>query len=154
VSDHTARVSWHFTGEEFLEGYSREHTWSFDGGQTVSASAAPANVPVPFSNPAGDDPEEAFVAAISSCHMLTFLWLCFQQKFEVVSYVDDAAGSMTKNEHGVLWVSHVVLRPAVLYGASAPNLDQEAHLHHLAHEQCFIANSVKTDIKVSAPLTR
>ena len=154
MSDHTARVSWHFTGDDFLKGYSREHIWSFDGGQSVLASAAPANVPLPFSNPAGVDPEEAFVASISSCHMLTFLWLAFQQGFEVTSYVDDAVGTMTKDERGVAWVSHVVLRPAILYGNSAPNLEQAARLHHLAHEQCFIANSVKTEIKVSAPLTR
>lgn len=154
MSDHTARVSWHFSGESFLKGYSREHTWTFDGGQIIPASAAPANVPIPFSNPAAVDPEEAFVASISSCHMLTFLWLAFQRGFEVVSYVDDAVGTMTNNEHGVPWVSHVVLRPAILYGDSAPNLEQEGELHHLAHEQCFIANSVKTDITVSAPLTR
>jgi organic hydroperoxide reductase OsmC/OhrA len=154
VSDHSAHIRWHFSGEGFLDGYSREHTWSFDGGQTVMASAAPANVPVPFSNPAGIDPEEAFVASIASCQMLTFLWLAFQRGFEVVSYVDDAVGTMTPNERGTPWVSHVVLRPAILYGKPKPNLEEEAELHHLAHEQCFIANSVKTEISVSAPLTR
>ncbi|MGC4095191.1 MAG: OsmC family protein [Polyangiaceae bacterium] len=154
MSDHAARISWHFTGESFLKGYSREHSWTFDGGAVVPASPAPVNVPAPWSNPAAVDPEEAFVASISSCHMLTFLWLAYQRGFEVLSYVDDAVGTMTPNEHGVPWVSHVVLRPAILYGSASPNLEQEAELHHLAHTQCFIANSVKTEISVSSQLTR
>lgn len=154
MSNHTARISWHFDGQDFLEGYSRVHTWSFDGGLTVLASPAPSNVPAPYSDPAAVDPEEAFVASISSCHMLTFLYLAYKQGFEVTSYVDDAVGSMTPNDDGVPWVSHVVLRPAVLYGSCAPNLEQEARLHHLAHQRCFIANSVKTQITLSAPLTR
>ncbi len=147
---HTARVVWQLAGRDFLRGrYSREHTWTFDGGQTVPASASPANVALPYSNPAGVDPEEAFVAAIASCHMLTFLYEAYKDGVEVVSYDDEAVGAVTENERGILWVSSVVLRPWVEYPASAaPSLEQQERLHHRAHMECFIANSVKTEITV------
>ena len=152
MSEHKATVRWRTTGDAFTTGrYSREHTWSFDGGITVPASASPAAVREPFANPACVDPEEAFVAAIASCHMLTFLWLASRERFEVQGYEDDAVGEMTPNERGMLWVSHVVLRPRIEYGASRPSPDAEARLHHAAHEQCFIASSVKTQITVESP---
>src|SRR5580698_6319426 len=101
MSEHKATISWNRTSPDFLSGkYSREHTWSFDGGITVPASPSPAVVPAPYSNPANIDPEEAFVASVSSCHMLTYLYLAYQQGFQVDSYHDEAAGMMTKNERG------------------------------------------------------
>src|SRR5437867_5376659 len=100
MSEHKATISWKRTSAEFLKGkYSREHTWSFDGGVTMPASPSPANVPAPYSNPACVDPEEAFVAAVSSCHMLTILFLAYKQGFQIDSYGDEAVGVMTKNEH-------------------------------------------------------
>src|SRR6266850_7939676 len=104
MSKHVAIISWKRTSPDFLKGkYSREHTWTFDGGLTVPASASPSVVPLPFSNPANVDPEEAFVASISSCHMLTYLYLAGRQGFQVDSYRDEAIGMMQKNEAGVPW---------------------------------------------------
>ena len=150
MSDHRATIRWQFAGGDFLKGrYSREHTWTFDGGATVPASPSPSIVPKPFSNPESVDPEEAFVASISSCHLLTFLYLASKAGFEIQSYEDEAVGTMSKNENGVPWVSAVVLKPRIVYvGEKRPSSADEDRLHHDAHEQCFIANSVKTDIKV------
>jgi organic hydroperoxide reductase OsmC/OhrA len=106
-------------------------------------------VPEPYSNPSNVDPEEAFVAAISSCHMLGYLFLASRRGFQVDSYHDEAVGEMTKNERGVAWVSEVRLRPWIVYsGDTPPTPADEDELHHLAHEQCFIANSVKTRVTV------
>jgi organic hydroperoxide reductase OsmC/OhrA len=150
MSKHQAVIHWHNPGPEFLSGrYSREHTWSFDGGVTVPASASPSVVPPPWSNPARVDPEEAFVAAIASCHMLTFLYLASQQGFQVDNYQDEAIGMMTKNERGVPWVSSITLNPRITYGGfRLPLPADEARLHHAAHDQCFIANSIKTEVTV------
>jgi organic hydroperoxide reductase OsmC/OhrA len=150
MSEHRATVKWIRTSPDFLKGkYSREHTWHFDGGVTVPASPSPSVVPVPYSNPAHVDPEEAFVAAVSSCHMLTFLHLASQQGFQVDSYDDKAVGVMTKNEKGVPWVSSVTLHPRIAYsGDKPPTSAEEERLHHSAHEQCFIANSIKTEVRV------
>lgn len=152
MSEHKARVEWTFAGEDFRKGrYSREHRWTFDGGLTVPASSSPAVVPLPYSNPAHVDPEEAFVASLSSCHLLTFLHLAYRQGFEVTSYEDDAVGVMTKDEHGVPSISAVTLRPLIRYREGAqPDPEQESRLHAAAHHGCFIANSVKTAITVSA----
>jgi organic hydroperoxide reductase OsmC/OhrA len=150
MSEHKATIHWQRTSPDFLKGkYSREHTWTFDGGATVSASPSPSVVPAPYSNPALVDPEEAFVAAISSCHMLTFLYLASRQGFQIDSYDDTAVGLVTKNEKGVPWVSSVTLNPKIVYsGGKLPAPADEEHLHHLAHEQCFIANSIKTEVVV------
>jgi organic hydroperoxide reductase OsmC/OhrA len=150
MSNHTAIISWKRTDPDFLKGrYSREHTWSFDGGATIAASPSPSVVPAPYSNPAHVDPEEAFVAAVSSCHMLAYLFLASRKGFLVDSYHDDAAGVMTKNERGVAWISTVTLHPKVTYsGEKLPAAADEEDLHHLAHEQCFIANSIKTQVTV------
>src|SRR5262249_27077287 len=150
MSEHKATITWRRTSEEFLKGkYSREHTWTFDGGAVVQASSSPSVVPVPYSNPAHVDPEEAYVASLSSCHMLTFVYLAGRQGFLVDSYDDTAVGLMTRNEHNVPWISAVTLNPRVVYGgAKRPSAAEEEHLHHQAHEQCFIANSVKTEIVV------
>jgi organic hydroperoxide reductase OsmC/OhrA len=150
MSEHKATIDWKLTGPDFLKGkYSREHTWTFDGGITVPASSSPSVVPVPYSNSAHVDPEEAFVASISSCHMLTYLFGASRQGFQVDSYHDEAIGMMTKNERGIPWISLVTPRPKVAYrGERQPTPVEVAQLHHLAHEQCFIANSVKTEITV------
>jgi organic hydroperoxide reductase OsmC/OhrA len=117
---------------------------------TVQASPSPSVVPHPYSNPAHVDPEEAFVASISSCHMLTYLHVASRAGFEVASYEDEAVGTMTKNERGVPWVSTVVLRPRITYaGEKRPSPEDVQRLHHAAHDGCFIANSVKTEITVS-----
>ena len=150
MSQHKATVSWKSDSENFLTGkYSRVHTWTFDGGAVVAASASPSVVPAPYSSAAGVDPEEAFVASISSCHMLTYLFLAYQRGFQVDSYQDVATGEMAKNEKGVPWVSSVVLRPKIAYsGDKIPSEAEVAELHHQSHEQCFIANSIKTQVTV------
>src|ERR1043166_5906371 len=132
MSEHKARITWKRNGPDFLKGkYSREHTWTFDGGTTVPASASPHIVPAPWSNPAGVDPEEAFVAAISSCHLLTFLWVASKQGFQINSYEDEAVGVMTKDEKGVPWVSAVTLNPKISYsGEKQPTHEEENRLHH------------------------
>jgi organic hydroperoxide reductase OsmC/OhrA len=115
----------------------------------VPASPSPSVVPAPYSNPACLDPEEAFVASIASCHMLTFLHLASRAGFQVDSYHDEAVGRMAKNERGVPWVSAVTLRPKIIYsGERSPAPEDQERLHHQAHEQCFIANSIKTEVTV------
>ncbi len=155
MAEHTATIVWERTGEpsDFLRGrYSREHTWAFDGGVTVPASPSPSVVRVPYSNPANVDPEEAFVAAIASCHMLTFVYLAGRAGIVVDGYRDTAVGIMTKNDRGVSWVSTVTLYPHIRYGGEkTPTPEEESRLHHEAHEQCFIANSVRTTIVVKLP---
>ena len=151
MAEHRATITWRRTSPDFLRGnYSREHTWSFDGGVSVPASSAPSVVPLPYSNPAAVDPEEAFVASISSCHMLSFLYIACKQGFEIDSYTDEAIGHMAKNEKGVPWVANVLLNPRIAFsGQRIPTAKELEHLHHLAHEQCFIANSIKTEVKVN-----
>jgi organic hydroperoxide reductase OsmC/OhrA len=150
MSEHKATIKWSQSQGDFLKGtYSREHTWTFDGGITVQASSSPAAVRVPFSNPANVDPEEAFVASLSSCHMLTYLFVASRKGFEISHYEDEAVGVMTKNERGIPWVSSVTLHPRITYmGTKTPSSEEVEQMHHAAHEQCFIANSVKTEIKV------
>jgi len=150
MSEHKAIIDWKRTSPDFLKGkYSREHTWTFDGGVTVPASPSPSVVPLPYSNPANVDPEEAFVAAVSSCHMLVYLMVAYQHGFQVDSYKDEAVGVMTKNEKGVLWISAVTLNPQIGYsGEKLPTPADEERMHHLAHDQCFIANSIKTRVTV------
>jgi|SRR5581483_1428003 len=150
MSEHKATIQWQRTSPDFLKGkYSREHTWTFDGGLTVTASSSPSVVPVPYSNPAGVDPEEAFVASLSSCHMLTFVYLAQRQGFQVDRYEDEAVGRTVKNEKGAIWVAAVTLSPKIVFsGDKIPTAEQLDQLHHQAHEQCFIANSVKTDVLI------
>jgi organic hydroperoxide reductase OsmC/OhrA len=154
MSDHKASLRWTRSGPDFIRGkYSREHTWTFDGGLTVPASPSPSVVPAPWSNTANVDPEEAFVASISSCHMLTFLWVASKEGFIADSYEDEAVGVMTKNQRGVPWVSAVTLRPRIVWsGDKLPTPSDLERLHHRAHEGCFIANSVRTRITVKPPL--
>ena len=150
MSEYKVKVDWERRGSDFLGGkYSREHTWSFDGGLTVPASPSPFNVAAPYSNPSNVDPEEAFVAAVSSCHMLTYLFLAYQQGVQVESYTDDAVGVMTRNDKGYPYVSAVTLHPRIAYGGPRrPTPADERRLHHLAHEQCIIANSIRSEVTV------
>jgi organic hydroperoxide reductase OsmC/OhrA len=150
MSEHRASIRWRADGGDFIKGrFSRAHTWTFDGGVTVPASAAPAVVRPPLSSEEAVDPEEAFVASISSCHMLTFLYLAAKQGFDVTSYEDDAVGTMGAHEGGSRWVSRVVLWPRIEFGGeSKPNAAELAGLHDAAHHACFIANSVKTEITI------
>jgi len=144
---HTARILWESNTEDFTKNqYSRAHHWSFDGGQTVLASSSPSVVRVPLSDPAGVDPEEALVAAISSCHMLTFLYYAAKGGFSVLRYEDNAEGQMAKNEQGRLAITRCTLKPMIQFKDKQPSRAELDHLHHLAHEECFIANSVKTEI--------
>jgi organic hydroperoxide reductase OsmC/OhrA len=148
--EYKATVSWKRGTEAFTDlKFSRAHEWSFDGGVTVPASASPHVVRAPFSRADAVDPEEGLVAALSSCHMLTFLYLAAKQGYVVDSYRDDAAGVMTKNAGGKWFVSRVALRPRIVFsGAKQPSGADLDKLHHDAHEECFIANSVLTEIVV------
>ena len=149
MSEHAAKISWSRGGRDFAyETYSRDHAWTFDGGALVHATAAPAFL----GNPALVDPEEAFVAAVASCHMLTFLAIAAKRRFVVDRYEDAATGFMEKNEAGKLAVTRVVLRPAIEFAERTPSAGELVRLHALAHENCFIANSVRTEISVELPL--
>ena len=151
MGEYRATIQWSSsaTPVDFLKGrYSREHTWQFDGGVTLPASSSPSVVPAPWSNPAGVDPEEGFVASLSSCHMLTFVYLAMKAGFVVTSYRDDAVGTMTKPPGGTPWISRVVLAPVIEYADKRPSAEEEAKLHHAAHHDCYIAASVKTEVEV------
>jgi len=150
MSAHTATVSWQRGDADFAHGrYSRHHEWRFDGGAVVAASPSPQVVPAPWSDPTGVDPEEAFVAAISSCHMLWFLSLAAERGFVVDRYEDDAVGTMARIAPGRQAITEVVLRPRIAFAqermADAAGI---AALHEAAHARCFIANSVKCAIRV------
>jgi organic hydroperoxide reductase OsmC/OhrA len=149
--EYRATVSWTRDGETFSDNrYSRGHLWTFDGGVTVPASASPSVVPLPLSREDAVDPEEAFVAAVSSCHMLTFLAIAAKKRFNVDRYEDRALGIMTKNQNGKLFISKITLDPAIEFsGDKKPTADQIADMHHLAHQECFIANSVLTEVVVA-----
>jgi len=150
MSEHRARIRWSRQAEEaFIDlRYSRAHTWEFDGGVIVPASSAPSSVPLPYSKAENVDPEEAFVAAISSCHMLTFLYLAARERLVVDAYEDCAIGRMGRNDKGRLAVSLVRLQPrVVLSGARPPGDADVGRLHHAAHEECYIANSVSCRIE-------
>ena len=148
--EYRATVSWKRQGSEpFTDNkYSRGHSWSFDGGVTVPASSSPLSVRLPYSRADAVDPEEALVAAISSCHMLTFLYLAAKQGFVVDSYEDDAVGVMTENERGKLFVSKAALRPRIVFAGRQPSAAELESLHHHAHDDCYIANSVLTQISI------
>ncbi len=156
MSQYQAQIRWHRqSSERFVDlRYSRAHSWEFDGGVIVPASSAVSSVPLPYSKTENVDPEEAFVAAISSCHMLTFLYLAAKEKFVVDSYDDLAVGTMTRNEKGRMAITSVRLAPKIAFsGAAAPSDHDVRHLHHAAHEECFIANSVLTEITVGGTWT-
>ena len=147
---YTARITWDRHGATFTGGrYSRGHEWSFDGGVTVAASASPSHVPAPYSVVDAVDPEEALVAAASSCHMLMFLFLAAKRQLMVDRYVDEASGVMEQNGEGRLAFSRITLRPQIRFAGEAPPSDEEiAALHHAAHDGCYVANSLKCDVVV------
>jgi len=148
MAEHTCTVAWERGSADFLDRrYSRAHTWSFDGGAVVRGSPSPHIVPPPGSDPAAVDPEEAFVASLSSCHMLWFLDLAARRGYRIDRYVDHAVGTMGRNAAGKLAMTRVVLRPTVTFGPGPqPDAGILNALHHEAHAQCFIANSVTTDV--------
>lgn len=148
MSHYTATVAWTRQPDEaFTDNqYSRGHQWQFDGGVTVPASASPHIVPLPWSVEANVDPEEAFVASISSCHMLFFLSLAAKKRWCVDSYTDAAIGTMAEDAEGKMAMTQVTLRPAVTFAGDTPSREAQEKLHHKAHALCFIANSVKTRI--------
>ena len=151
MSTYTATIRWSRDGAEgFAKGqYSRAHEWAFDGGAVVSAGPSPHVVPDPWGNPAGVDPEEAFVASLSSCHMLFLLDFARRAGFVVDSYEDQAEGVMEKNGEGRIAITRVTLRPRIAWGGDTqPDAAAIAELHHKAHEACFIANSVTTKVTV------
>jgi len=150
MSTYTATIRWTRKAEgDFAKGqYSRAHQWAFDGGAVVPASPSPHIVPAPWSDTAGVDPEEAFVASLSSCHMLFFLDFARRGGFVVDSYVDDAEGVLEKRADGKMAMTRVTLRPRVSWAGDAPDEAALADLHHRAHEACFIANSVTTEVTV------
>lgn len=150
MSAHLATIRWRNSGPDFASRrYSREHTLHFDGGVVVPGSPSPQIVPAPWSNAAAVDPEEAFVAAVAACHMLWFLHVACDAGWVPESYEDSAEGFMTRNEQGSLWISQIILRPHIRWhGETTPSPEDLERLHHRAHEQCFIANSIRTEVIV------
>jgi len=149
MSQYTTEVIWSRGEQNFLDNrYSRKHLLRFDGGVEVPGSSSPHVVPLPYSDPAAVDPEEAFVASLSSCHMLWFLDIAAKKKFRVDRYFDQAIGIMEKNTEDKLFMSVVTLRPEVTFsGERIPERAVIEKMHHQAHAECFIANSVKTEVR-------
>jgi organic hydroperoxide reductase OsmC/OhrA len=149
MSIYTAEITWHRDGQPFTDRrYHRRHLWRFDGGAVVPGSSSPQVVPLPMSDAAAVDPEEAFVAALSSCHLLWFLDIASRAGWVVEHYHDAASGVLAKGADGRLMMTVVTLRPAVRFaGDRLPDAAEFARLHHATHDACFIANSVKTDVR-------
>jgi organic hydroperoxide reductase OsmC/OhrA len=149
MANYTATVRWERNDQRFIDSrYSRGHTWTFDGGVTIPASSSPHVVPIPYSDASAIDPEEAFVASLSSCHMLWFLSIAAKRGFCVDSYADDAVGVMEVDQSHRLAMTRVTLRPrAIFSGDRRPTQADIQTMHHQAHEECYIANSVKTEVR-------
>jgi organic hydroperoxide reductase OsmC/OhrA len=145
-----ATLAWQRGDQAFTDQrYSRAHHWRFDGGHDVPASSSPLSVPVPLSDPAAVDPEEALVASASSCHMLYFLFFAAKRGFAVDRYEDEAFGVLEKNAAGKMFMSKITLRPHVTFsGDKTPTADEMQAMHHSAHEECFIAQSLKSEMNV------
>jgi len=151
MSKYSAKISWYRADDEaYVDNkYSRGHEWSFDGGVTVAASASPQVVPLPYSVAQNVDPEEAFVASLCSCHMLFFLSIAAKRQYIIDEYVDNAIGIMDKDVNGLEWMTRVTLRPQVKFSSkNQPDHGSLEEMHHRAHQLCFIANSVKTEIVI------
>jgi organic hydroperoxide reductase OsmC/OhrA len=148
MENYLAKVEWFRGDQKFADNrYSRRHKIEFDGGASITASSSPYVVPVPYSDIVAIDPEEMFVASLSSCHMLWFLSIAAKAGFIVDSYLDNAEGKMEKNTVGKLIMSQVILKPhATFSGNQLPSISDVLQIHHQAHEECFIANSVKTNV--------
>lgn len=153
MADHTytATIHWQRDGQDFADNrYSRAHEWRFDGGVVVPGSPDPKTVPAPMSRPDAVDPEEGLVASVSSCHMLFFLALAAKKGFVVDSYTDEPIGVMTRNERGKLFISSVTLTPRVVWsGTKKPTADDIHRIHERAHDECYIANSLKGEVTVA-----
>ncbi len=149
MAEHKSVVVWTRDGAVFVDNrYSRGHRWLFDGGVEVPASSSPHVVPLPLSLTAAVDPEEAFVASLSSCHMLWFLSISAGRRFVVESYRDEAVGVMAQDGSGGLAMTRVTLRPEVQFGGDRrPTADELAAMHHEAHDRCYIARSVKSEVR-------
>jgi organic hydroperoxide reductase OsmC/OhrA len=154
MSTYTAVIVWERSGARFTDNrYSRGHRWHFDGGIEVSASSSPQVVPLPLSVARAVDPEEAFVASLASCHMLWFLSCAAKRGFLVERYHDEAIGVMARDADGRLAMTEVTLRPGVVFGGpNRPSVAEHEAMHHEAHGECFIANSVKTDVRCEPEL--
>jgi organic hydroperoxide reductase OsmC/OhrA len=150
--EYRAEIVWTRDDAVFTDNrYSRGHVWRFDDGVEVPASSSPLSVKLPLSRADAFDPEEAFVAALSSCHMLFFLSFAAKAGFVVDKYEDTAVGVMSKNEHGKLFVSKITLNPVITFGGTKrPSSEELDALHHHAHEECYIANSVRSEVVVAA----
>ena len=147
----SASVIWQRGSEPFTDQrYSRAHEWRFDGGLRVPASSSPLSVPLPMSNADNLDPEEALVAATSSCHMLFFLSIAAQRGFVVDHYCDHAIGALGKNADGKMAMTRITLRPAIVFSGAQPSAPELDAIHHLAHDKCYIANSLKADVVLEA----
>ena len=149
MAQYTAEVLWLRGEQDFVTNrYSRRHILRFDGGIEIPGSSSPQVVPLPMSDANAVDPEEAFVASLSSCHMLWFLSIAAKRRFCVDRYFDAAVGIMGKNLEGKMAMLTVILKPEVQFsGERVPTLEQIRFMHHKAHEECFIANSVKTEVR-------
>lgn len=150
MSNYNACVHWQRNKDMFpSNAYSRSHKWIFDGGTEVLASASPHIVPAPWSDSNYVDPEQALVASLASCHMLFFLSIASERSFQIDSYTDEAVGTLARDSEGKISMTEVTLRPKVKFsGENLPDKDDIDAIHHSAHEQCFIANSVKSTIKI------
>ena len=146
---YTSKILWNRNGALFSDNrYSRKHLWQFDGGVDVPASSSPQVVRLPLSEAAAVDPEEAFVASLASCHMLWFLDIAARGGFIIDSYVDDAVGTLAKNSDGKFAMTIVTLKPHVIFsGDKRPSHEDIQRMHHKAHDECFIANSVKSEVR-------
>ena len=150
MAKHFATIRWFASpGEDFAKGqYSRAHSWNFDGLANVAASASPHIVPMPWANPDAVDPEEGFVASVSSCHMLFFLDFARRAGVIVTSYDDEAGGEMERGSDGKTRITRITLRPKIAFADTPPTEEMLADLHHKAHEACFIANSITSEIVI------
>jgi organic hydroperoxide reductase OsmC/OhrA len=146
MSEHRATVEWQLQGEFKYATYSRAHTVDFGKGVRLPGNAAADNIPKTVPAAAGADPEQQFVAALASCHMLWFLHLACDRKYVVKNYRDEASGVLAKNAEGREAVTRITLRPSVTFSGVPPSVEEHKKLHEKAHERCFIANSVKSEV--------
>ena len=151
MSEYYTTINWQRQPDEKFSDnkYSRGHTWEFDGGEIIQASSSPHIVPLPYSVEANVDPEEAFIASLSSCHMLFFLSIAAKRRYTIESYTDNVTGIMQIDKNNKMSMTDVTLNPEVIFtGKKQPTQEQINKIHHQAHEQCFIANSVKTKVHI------
>ena len=149
MSQYVATIEWALDGDFAANRYSRGHSWRFDGGAEVPASSSPQVVPVPMADPAGVDPEEALVASAAACHMLWFLHRAREDGLTVASYRDEARGVMGRDARGRIAMLRIELRPVILFIGRTPSQEGLARLHEAAHDSCFIANSLRSEVVVA-----